>query len=228
MIYIYLGFACLMAVLYIFVELKRNALTALVAKALASLSFVILGVFAFTENLSNIHPIVPWVLIGLTCGLIGDLVLALRPLRPKEEDKKIIVFGILFFSLGHLSYLLGLSEIPGLNVSLLAFVIGLGIALGVVYMSYLLKFKMDHARIPSYVYAILIFSMIAQTIMFYLEVPDVTFYLLFMIGAILFGLSDLILAPIYYQNQQKPIMIILNLVTYYGAQILIAFSLFFI
>ena len=228
MIYVYLGFACLMAILYIIVELKKNALTAWVAKGLASLSFIILGVFAFTENLNNVHPVVPWVMIGLTCGLIGDLVLALRPLRPKEEDKKIIVFGILFFSLGHLSYLLGLSEIPGLNVSLLAFVIGLGIALGVVYMSYLLKFKMDQARIPSYVYAFLIFSMIAQTIMFYLEVPDGTFYLLFMIGAILFGLSDLILAPIYYQNQQKPIMIILNLVTYYGAQILIAFSLFFI
>ena len=228
MIYLYLGFACLMAVLYIVVELKKNALTALVAKALASLSFIILGVFAFTENLGEVHPVVPWVLIGLTCGLIGDLVLALRPLRPKEEDKKIIVFGILFFSLGHLSYLLGLSEIPGLNLSLIAFVIGLLVALVVVYMSYLLKFKMGKARIPSYVYAFLIFSMVAQSVMYYMQVPDATLFLLFMIGAILFGVSDLILAPIYYQNPQKPIMIILNLVTYYGAQILIAFSLFFI
>jgi len=228
MIYLYLGFACLMAMLYIYVELKKNPLTAWVAKALASLSFVILGVFAFTENLGYVHPVVPWVMIGLTSGLIGDLVLALRPLRPKEEDKTIIVFGILFFSLGHLSFLLGLSEIPGLNVSPIAFIIGLGIAGVVVYMSYLLKFKMGKARIPSYVYAFLIFSMIAQSVMFYIEVPDATFFLLFMMGAILFGISDLILAPIYYQNQQKPMMIILNLVTYYGAQILIALSLFFI
>ena len=228
MIYLYLGFACLMAILYIIVELKKNALTAWVAKGLASLSFIILGVFAFTENLSNVHPVVQWVIIGLTCGLIGDLVLALRPLRPKEEDKKIIVFGILFFSLGHLSYLLGLSEIPGLNLSLLAFVIGLMVALAIVYMSYLLKFNMGKARIPSYVYAFLIFSMIAQSVMYYIQLPDSTFILLFMMGAVFFGISDLILAPIYYQNQQKTIFVILNLVTYYGAQILIAFSLFFI
>ena len=95
-------------------------------------------------------------------------------------------------------------------------------------MSYLLKFKMGKARIPSYFYAFLIFTMIAQSMIFYMQVPDATFFLLFMIGAILFGISDLILAPIYYQKQQKPIMIILNLLTYYGAQILIAFSLFFI
>jgi hypothetical protein len=228
MIHVILGFAILMAILYIVVEMNRDPLTAMMAKALASLSFIMLGVFAFSENSGVLHPMVPWVLIGLTSGLIGDLVLALRPLRPLVEDKKIIVFGIIFFSLGHFSYLLGLSEIPFMELSWLSFLIGIIVSGVVIYMSYLLKFEMGKARIPAYVYAFLIFTMIGQSVIFYLSNTEQMFFLLFMIGALLFGLSDLILAPIYFQKQNKKLLIALNLMTYYGAQILIAYSLFFL
>jgi hypothetical protein len=55
-----------------------------------------------------------------------------------------------------------------------------------------------------------------------------SFSILFIIGAILFAISDLILAPIYYKNDRRNIMIILNLVTYYAAQIMIASSIYFL
>ena len=69
--------------------------------------------------------------------------------------------------------------------------------------------------------------MIGQTVYLSFSNNHITPYLPFMIGAILFGVSDLILAPIYYAGDKHKFMVVLNLLTYYGAQILIALSLFY-
>ena len=224
MINLCLGFAVLMAITYIYVELKRSPLRAFMSKALASLSFVMLGVFAASDHLNM--SIAPYVIIGLVLGLIGDLVLALRPLRNSSEDKTLIVYGICFFGLGHIFYLLGLSELGA--ISMISILIGLLMMILIIFMSYILKFEMGKAKIPSYLYAFLIFMMIGQSIIFMMNGQTETFYILFTLGAILFGLSDLILAPIYYKQNKTKIMIALNLITYYGAQILIAYSLFYL
>jgi hypothetical protein len=91
-----------------------------------------------------------------------------------------------------------------------------------------MKLKMGKVQIPSYLYALLIFIMIGSTISNYIHFGDQhPGYLIMMIGAILFGLSDLILAPIYFQGMNQKKMIASNLITYYLAQILIATSILF-
>lgn len=225
MVYPFLGIAVIMMVIYILVELTQKPLYALFIKALASLSFILLGVTRLLFVQSAYPELLGWVLLGLASGLIGDIVLALRPLRPQEEDKIIIVLGIISFALGHLFYLVGLSTIQ--PIAWISYVIGVIAMVIVVIMSKIMKFEMGIARIPSYLYAFMIFLMIGQGIIFMTSSPQEVSYLIFMIGAILFGISDLILAPIYYTPQTSKMMVVMNLVTYYSAQILIALSLWF-
>jgi uncharacterized membrane protein YhhN len=225
MVYPFLVLAVVMMMIYITVELTQKPLYALFIKALASLSFILLGVTRLLFVQSAYPESLGWILLGLACGLIGDIVLALRPLRPKEEDKTIIVLGIISFAMGHLFYLLGLSTIQ--NLSWMSYGIGIIAMVVVVIMSKVMKFDMGIARMPSYVYAFMIFLMIGQGVFLMTISAQNVAYLIFMIGAILFGISDLILAPIYYTPQSSKMMVVLNLVTYYGAQILIALSLWY-
>ncbi len=223
--YILLGVAIIMAVIYIIVELTQKPLISLYVKALASLSFIILGTYRLLYDVNNIPEYIGWILLGLASGMIGDIVLALRPLRPKEEDKLIIVFGIISFSIGHLFYLTALLMMS--TFSWISLIVGLIAFFIVVVMSYIMKFNMKIARIPSYVYAFLIFFMVGQSVMAGSQLNYQTSSVLFLLGAILFGVSDLILAPIYYTDKSSKVMIALNLLTYYGAQILIALSIAF-
>ncbi len=225
MIYILLSVASILAILYIYVELTRKPLEAFAYKALASVSFVGLAVFVAMDKVI-LPSLYGWFLLGLVLGLIGDLVLALRPLNDPKEDKTIINYGITAFGLGHVMYLFG--TILESEFYLLSLVIGIVMAGIIISGSYVLKFQMGKSRIPSYLYAFLIFFMIGQTIMMVSIHGLQPGYLILMIGAILFGISDLILAPIYFQGMNRKVLIAANLLTYYGAQILIALSLFFI
>lgn len=218
--------AILFAVLYIVVELTQKPLIALVFKALASLAFIALGLTRLLDGYQVFQQVMGWMILGLVSGLIGDILLALRPLRPKEEDKLIILFGIIAFSIGHIFYLIGLNIIEPFFI--LSFGFGFVVACVVLLGSIVFKFKMGIARYPSYFYAFLIFTMIFQSFILRTTYPSQSAYTLFMMGAILFGVSDLILAPIYFAGNTKKLMVSLNLITYYGAQILIALSLFYI
>ena len=46
--------------------------------------------------------------------------------------------------------------------------------------------------------------------------------------AILFGISDLLLAPIYFKDEKSKFFVVSNLATYYLGQFLIALSIFFL
>ncbi|MDO9629080.1 MAG: lysoplasmalogenase family protein [Acholeplasmataceae bacterium] len=220
---IILGIAIFFVVLYIGVELFSKPLFAFFAKAIASIGFIIVGLYS---AINVMYGFVFIVVIGLLFGMIGDLILALRPLRPKEENETIINAGIFAFSFGHFVYLLFLTSIH--QLTLFAILFSIGITILVITMSYLMKFQMGKTRIPSYIYSLLIFLMIGQTISL-ASIHDGSLGLvMLMLGAILFGISDLVLAPIYYKAMNQKYMIAINLITYYAAQILIAYSLYFL
>lgn len=62
----------------------------------------------------------------------------------------------------------------------------------------------------------------------YLNWTSTTLIMLF-IGGILFAISDLVLSGTYFgKDHEKPLDFILNYLTYYGAQFVIAFSLLFL
>lgn len=214
-----------LVLLYITVEIKGNPLQAFFMKAVASFGFMMTYAAALFEKGSN-DPLLYVFMLGLVAGLIGDLVLALRPLRPREEDAMIINLGILSFSVGHLFYITALLLLSAFYWG--AVYVSIIMTFVVIVMSYVLKFSMGKNRITSYIYSSLIFFMIGLAVM---NVSTFNFLEgrgILLIGAILFGISDLILAPIYFQKMDKPLLVTLNLLTYYGAQLLIAISIFYL
>lgn len=220
---VYLLIAILFSSIYIGVELFYKPLFAFFFKALASMSFIVLG--SVSVAIFRGGPTL-LILFGLLFGMVGDLILALRPLRPKEEDHTIILAGIISFSLGHIFYLLFLLEVSRFSFYSILFSIGMTVIVMVV--SYAMKFQMGKTKIPSYIYSFLIFLMVGQTIVYYLQQGNRPNVIMILIGAFLFGISDLILAPIYYNHMNHKAMIASNLITYYAAQILIAYSIFFL
>jgi len=229
MLWIALSYAIISTLIFIYVESKRNKpLFAWVLKALASFGFILVFVIGFYHRLNDSIPleIGLFILLGLVCGLLGDLVLALRPLQPKEKDKTIIVYGIMFFSLGHIFYLISLISYK--EFGSLALILGIIMLTVILAMSKILGFEMGKARIPTFIYTFLIFMMVGEAI--YVGHLDnySTFSTYLIFGAILFAISDLILSPIYYKGDNRAFLVISNLLTYYAAQILIALSIYYL
>ncbi len=228
MIYLMLSLAVLLFVLYLYVELNHKPLHAFAFKGLASLGFI--GVFTVSVVSNNTFLNEPLIaalfLIGLVAGLMGDLYLALRPLRPKEENHSIILIGTLCFATGHVFYYSALL----LNgpFSLWAPLISLIVTIATFMASKLMKLNWGPSKIPSLVYSFLLFLVASQAFINALNDGFTPYGLVVLIGAVLFALSDLILAQIYFGNNTKKSFIVANLSTYYLAQILLAFSLFLI
>ena len=223
---------------FILGEVQKKYLPAIILKGFASFGFVLMALSAIFERTNmelsshyvgaSFIPSIPIALLfvaGLVSGLLGDVTLALRPLRPIEENQTIILSGIVFFSIGHVFYF-GALLLYG-EFQILSIVFSVVVSAIIYLMSKVLKFQMGKLMIPSMVYSFLIFLMIGQ-VLFLKIYGDANVYLdVLLIGALLFGVSDLILAPIYFKGEIRKRFIISNLVTYYFAQMLIAFSILF-
>jgi uncharacterized membrane protein YhhN len=223
--------------LYITVEVKGKPLFAFFFKGLASFSFLLVFAVGFGMKLGFLFdglidfqnlrmPVPVLILLGLISGLLGDLYLALRPLQDPKKNETIIISGIVCFSTGHLFYFSALMILGPL--SYLSIILAVIMTLIIYLMSKKLGYQMGKAFIPTFIYSALIFLMVGQALGYAITNQFTPFSLMFLIGAILFAISDLILAPIYYAGNNKKIMVILNLSTYYLAQLLIAASIFFI
>ena len=67
-----------------------------------------------------------------------------------------------------------------------------------------MKLEMGKLEIMTYVYTFIIFVMVGLAVLQAFKLNFNGYSLSFMIGALFFGLSDLILAPIYFKNEKKP------------------------
>jgi hypothetical protein len=70
--------------------------------------------------------------------------------------------------------------------------------------------------------------MVGQSLFLAIDSQFSLFSVVLMSGALLFGISDLLLAPIYFKGEKRVSFVIANLATYYLAQLLIAISILFI
>ncbi len=234
-----LATAILFLFLFIFFELYKKPLEALFLKAFASFGFLLVFSYAlyvrFDEliqmgNLSD-DEIMPFklallILLGLVAGTFGDIHLGIRPLQDASKDKQIIVGGIVYFAIGHIFYLIALLSIG--TFSYLSVSIGLIMTIVIFIGSKVLHFEMGIAKYPTLFYTFLIFMMVGQALANAIATNFDTFSTLIFMGSILFSLSDLLLAPIYYKGNKQKIMISTNLITYYAAQLLIAYSVLYI
>ena len=98
--------ACLLhMVSFLNAEYRKQYKKAVLLKGMASLCFVILGFYSGQFSMDPIFS--KWICIGLTLGMIADILLNLRFVFEKK-GKLIFLIGILVFLSGHIVYLYAL------------------------------------------------------------------------------------------------------------------------
>jgi len=196
-------------------------------------SFLFLAVATVSAFSSSGHILNPFIILGLLLGLLGDIFLDLKYVYPKD-DKPYTLAGFLVFGIGHILYVVGMfAEFLG-DAHVLYVVIPLAVAvvLAVANLFLAKPLGLDFKELKWVVfgYSMLLFStpLSALSLCIANGFANASLIMLF-IGGILFALSDLVLSKTYFsKGHEKSIDFILNYVFYYGAQFLIACSLFFL
>ena len=217
--------------IFLFDKIRGYSIRETIIKACTSLIFVALGIYSFIH--AKMPPFGVFAIIGLVFGLFGDIFLDLKYVS-KERSRFYTYAGFVSFGIGHIFYITGMMIYLNQGHEWYSFVIpfALGLVGGllVILLEKTLKLQYGEYKFICWLYGTLLFSMTATTgflaISHRLTIP--AFNMLF-IGGILFAVSDLILSGTYFgEGKERPIDLATNGVTYYAAQFLIAFSLFFI
>ena len=217
-ILIVLGF--ILQFMFIKTEHEEKYVLADILKGSASLMFVIIGYLAYTR-VNN--PFNKTFFIGLIFGMIGDILLNLRYVFPKN-GQKIFLTGILAFLIGHITYLVGLiPQTHFINIWLYV-IIGAVVALGLL----IYIFKTMEVKLPFKIFGVFylgaVFIMTSIAIGIALHAPNPR-TIIYAIGAILFTASDVVLIFNTFSGVTKFSLRITNLTLYYLGQVLIAYSL---
>ena len=229
-------FSILCVTFFIYLEVKGKKTYAFFLKALSSFSFLALFAiniyyrFGTTPYTSVVYMnkqellFLLFIFLGLVSGLVGDLLLELRPFDMNNEPS-IILSGITAFSIGHIFYLIAL--ITYFQFFIFSILFSFIVTLIVYIASRWIKMEWKHMLVPSLIYTFIIFLMVGQTLFIAVDQRFSLFTSILFAGGMLFGISDLILSQTYFNNQNGKGFIISNLSIYYASQILIAISILF-
>ncbi|MCK7499330.1 MAG: lysoplasmalogenase [Comamonadaceae bacterium] len=203
--------AVLVTALFVVFEVRHRHLDAFFVKGFASFCFILLAVGSMLyqnatrgEHAFSTNPLlISLILPGLVLGLMGDLFLATRTLRPKEENEKIILGGTITFALGHLFYLSALFLIAGFNVRV--FVAAVLLSAAIYGAAIVMKMNWGKLKVPCMAHSFLLFLFAAQSVFLWSSSGEAWTATL-ALGGILFAVSDLVLSQIYFMNNgERPV-----------------------
>jgi uncharacterized membrane protein YhhN len=213
--------------LFLVLRDRNGSVEALILKTITSFLFLAL---AFTSAIINdkADNISYYLLIimGLICGLIGDIVLDLKIIY-KESSSLYQHAGMVSFLIGHIFYLSAIFTYFGFHWLPLVIALAAAVAINLVS-KFVLKYNFKEHTIDCYLYAFFLSYMSTQSIYAAINAGGSATTILLAIGAALFMLSDLVLLKTYYEGKASRPYIIVNHTLYYGAQFLIALSILFI
>ena len=208
----------IVAAVFIFFEHEKKYLHAVILKGTASLLFVITGILSGKLNPSAVSSTI---IIGLLLGCVADVLLNLRFVFP-EKGQLIFLVGIVVFLSGHIAYLAAL--LPLIKSKALVLVISVVLtALLMIWIFQRITAK-PAFKIFGIVYIGAIMAMNCVAFANLLQSPS-SFSYVYMAGAVLFLISDIVLILNTFGKETKFSLRITNLSLYYLGQILIALSL---
>lgn len=228
MFYVFLIFAVILAGVFTIRRGTKTDAVSLILKAVSSLFFILLGIFGILLGAPTSYSLLA--AAGLVCGLMGDIFLDLKFVYPQDEELHTFT-GFGAFMLGHLFYIgfMLFTYGPTLPGAVIAF--GAAVLVGIVIYATPKLMKLDYGKFRSIssIYAGLLVFVTVYALCLELMTGHSLAKLLFVIGLVLFLISDLILSQIYFGNEKNTtVNKILNHATYYAGQILIAASLWFV
>ncbi len=208
---------------YIPEKLRGYTLKAVFRKTIVSGLFIAVAVTA-----GSYGALVPFVILGLVCGLLGDIWLDLKYVFP-SHDTPFTYAGFTVFGIGHIFYVTGLLSQYGPGRYLVISFVLAAIAAGLVgVLEKPMKLVYGKMKPVVLIYGLLLFSTVFVSGGLFLSAGGRTL-LLFFIGSVLFAVSDLILSGTYFgTGKDRPVDIISNYLFYYGGQFLIAYALVFL
>lgn len=249
LVYIMLGLGLLVTALFLYVRVKSGGLKAALIKGLASIFFILTAVMSSLANNLVPYSFAILVVLGLVFGLVGDILLDLKLVYPKDNDIY-LYSGMASFALGHVSYLTAIyiymTSITGALIPL-TLILPLGVSIlfacAAVLGGPIMGLNYGKFKVPSFIYAFLLSFMMFASVAGLIVAVNKLVWIVLLIGAILFVISDLILSQQYftvkeevledstkvvtYPKAKTPILVIINHITYYLAQFLIALSILF-
>ena len=228
MFWIFLILAICSATLFIVLSKGQRGLLSLALKAIASFCFILLAMGAVYNKGINLPYFL--VVMGLVASLVGDVVLALPDMKEMQaKSQALTLVGGLSFAVAHCFYLAAMIILFGCRW----WVILVAVALGLIFFfGNKMIGKLDYGKLTYGMpfYATFVSLVVAESIMAIIN-GSATVAIMLVVGFVLFWLSDIVLMNIYFGNKtdkQKVNYYYFNLAFYYGAQILIALSLWFI
>ena len=208
----------LVAAVFIYFEHEEKYVHAVILKGTASLLFVVTG---FLSGKLNPTAISTTIIIGLLLGCIADVLLNLRYVFPRK-GQLIFLIGIVVFLSGHIAYLAAL--MPLISNRLVVLVIS--VILTAILMVWIFKriTAKTAFKIFGVVYIGAIMAMNCVACANLIQSPS-SFSAVYMAGAFLFLISDIVLILNTFGSKTRFSLRITNLSLYYIGQILIALSL---
>lgn len=214
--YILIIICALLAGLFLYAESRKQYVTAVVLKGLASLCFVILG----STSSPGGHT-ARMIVLGLIFGFVADILLNLRMVF-QEKGQLIFLVGILVFLTGHIFYLAAVAPLAQKPIVCII----LGMILTVLLMIWI--FKQITAKMAFKVFGVVYIGAIMLLNCFAISnlITDPSAFTgIFAVGAVLFLISDIVLILNTFGGEFKQKLRNMNISLYYAGQILIALSL---
>ena len=220
---------------YIREKIRAYSVRAVLLKSVVSMLFIMVGVYGtwLSASKGSASLLCPFVVLGLLCGLLGDVWLDLKYVFP-EKDEPFTYAGFCVFGVGHILYIIGmlLTCYPtGKPMTLIVPVLlALVLSIGNAVLEKPMKLIYGKFKPVVITYGVILFAMvlISGRLALYYRWEETPLNLLF-IGGVFFAISDLILSGTYFgTGRERPIDLALNYITYYTGQFLIASALVFI
>jgi uncharacterized membrane protein YhhN len=204
----------ILSVIFIILENTNSAYPSFIAKALIIPSLMLFYHFSVRGRYETIHRLV---MSGLFFSWIGDVVLQLIDLPTELGISQDLLFigGLCAFLVTHVIYFIGFSLPRGRNTIFRTHIWGL--VLVVLYgfiMLYFLYRSLGDMKVPVIAYTLIILVMLTAAINRYGKVNGLS-YILVLIGAILFVISDSLIAinKFHMKINFAGVMIMLTYVT---------------
>lgn len=169
-----------------------------------------------------------FVLLGLVLGMLGDIYLDQKWVYP-EDMEHYLNAGFIFFGIGHVFYICAIAKAAELSAKhlLIAAAVGALVAVGNLILEKPMKQNFGKFKAIVTAYSFILSAMAGCAVIAAIK-THYTGFIIYAVGAVLFVLSDLILSPMYFaEGKNTPVNFILNHITYYVGQYLIALSIAF-
>lgn len=212
--------------LFLIARDRKGSVKALLFKTLTSFLFMVVAFTSFLANPNQgVATYAMLIMMGLVCGLIGDIVLDLK-IMYKESSSLYQHGGMVSFLIGHLFYLAALIVYFGFSWTPVVIALALAVIIGLVS-KFVLKFNFAEHTIDTYAYSFFLSYMMTQACYAAITQGFTACTVLLAAGAVLFLLSDLVLVMTYYDNKDSRPFIVVNHVLYYAAEYTIALSILY-